>query len=46
MVLIHDGGPQPTTALMAALPALVSGLLAKGYALVTVSELLAAARSG
>lgn len=43
MVLVHDGGPQPTPALMQALPGLIGGLLAKGYALVTVSELLGAA---
>lgn len=45
VVLVHDGGPQPTSALMAALPDLVQGLLAKGYSFVTVSELLAAART-
>lgn len=41
IVLAHDGGPGPHAVGVAALPALLSGLAARGLRCVTVSELLA-----
>ena len=43
VVLAHDGGPGPHAVGVAALPALLSGLAARGFRFVTVSELLALA---
>lgn len=43
VVLAHDGGPGPHGVGVAALPALLAGLSARGFRFVTVSELLALA---
>ncbi len=46
IVLAHDGGSEPDTALMRQLDRLVASMTEAGYTFVTVSELLAAARAG
>ena len=45
IVLAHDGGSEPGTALMKQLDRLVGSMKDTGYTFVTVSELLAAARA-
>lgn len=44
IVLAHDGGPPSRAATLAALPSLLRELRARGYRIVTVSELLRLAR--
>lgn len=44
IVLAHDGGVPDRTRTMAVLPALLEGLRARGYAIVTIGELLRDAR--
>jgi peptidoglycan-N-acetylglucosamine deacetylase len=45
IVLAHDGGPEPDASLMTQLDRLVGSMTDTGYAFVTVTELLAAARA-